>query len=260
MDDYSISDASFKRAMILLGDAEQISTGVRNGILYTIARNGSSMELMTYLQKCPHCKAIPHLLQYLRECPDFEARRTCYYIFDVFVLPGREKFYPTEEYIAWQILCGQMELHGVRQRVLGQMPALLGLYHANPLLAKAKAHFRFKSHAVYSLVVFYADSLLRLKAPTCKNSEVGEAPTKRTQARRFFAIAVALPLELQMVLCQRLAGRSDDIITASMAQGAFQALAAAFFFATKNPSGCDEHSPLGKNRSLLARCKAFILL
>ena len=60
---------------------------------------------------------------------------------------------------------------------------------------------------VYALVVFFSDGLLRL--PQSQNSnEIG----------RFFIICSRLPLELQMVVCNRMFGSVKDMIRSSASE------------------------------------------
>jgi len=65
---------------------------------------------------------------------------------------------------------------------------------------------------VFALVVFVSDGLLEVRQ--------GQAPPSR-----FFKIARQLPLELQMVLCYRVAGSAKEIIHRGNSEPAFQELA-----------------------------------
>lgn len=67
---------------------------------------------------------------------------------------------------------------------------------------------------VFALVVFLCDGLFDLKT---------QAPSN---ASRFFAIARQLPLELQMVLCHRLAGSCGDNIPFHESEAGFKGLSA----------------------------------
>ena len=66
---------------------------------------------------------------------------------------------------------------------------------------------------MFALVVFVSDGLLQMKDP---------APTP---ASRFFNIARKVPLELQMILCCRLAGTPKEIIQGKNSEAAFKKLA-----------------------------------
>ena len=64
---------------------------------------------------------------------------------------------------------------------------------------------------MFALVVFVSDGILRIK--------------DTTPAARFFNIAAQLPLELQMVLCFRLMGSTNEIIPGKKREVAFKELA-----------------------------------
>jgi len=66
---------------------------------------------------------------------------------------------------------------------------------------------------MFAVVVFVSDGLLQIKDST------------PTPAARFFNIAAQLPLELQMVLCFRLAGSAKEIILGKESEVAFKELA-----------------------------------
>jgi len=68
------------------------------------------------------------------------------------------------------------------------------------------------AEAFYALVVFVADGLLRVRKEPWR-------------AARFFRIAARLPLDLQMVLCQRMAGSSKEGIPGKDSEEAFRILA-----------------------------------
>jgi len=69
---------------------------------------------------------------------------------------------------------------------------------------------------IFALVVFVSDGLLKTKATKVKTG------AKKT---RFFLISSQLPLELQMVLCYRLAGSAKEIIHNTDSEAAFRELA-----------------------------------
>jgi len=68
---------------------------------------------------------------------------------------------------------------------------------------------------MFALVVFVSDGLL----------EICQGETGRTPAARFFRITSQLPLELQMVLCYRLADSPKEIIGSRDSDLAFRSLA-----------------------------------
>ena len=67
---------------------------------------------------------------------------------------------------------------------------------------------------VFALVVFVSDGLLQAKDTTTPSP-----------AARYFAIVAQLPLELQMVLCYRLVGSAEEIISGKESEMAFKELA-----------------------------------
>jgi len=67
---------------------------------------------------------------------------------------------------------------------------------------------------IFALVVFVSDGLLQIRDTTIT-----------TPAARFFNIARCLPLELQMVLCYRLAVSPKEIISGKDGEVAFRSLA-----------------------------------
>jgi len=69
---------------------------------------------------------------------------------------------------------------------------------------------------VFALVVFLSDDLLRIRL---QEKAVSSA------AARFFVIAAQLPLELQMVLCNRVVGSCKEIICWNDSELAFKDLA-----------------------------------
>jgi len=69
---------------------------------------------------------------------------------------------------------------------------------------------------VFALVVFLCDGLVSIKPNSSQDV---------MNAVRFFRIARQLPLDLQMVLCQRLGGSGKNAISSSASEAAFWALA-----------------------------------
>jgi len=66
---------------------------------------------------------------------------------------------------------------------------------------------------LFALVVFYADSFAVINDRTA-----------RSDTKRFFGITSQLPLDLQMVLCNRIFGSPRDIILSSDSEPGFQQL------------------------------------
>ena len=92
---------------------------------------------------------------------------------------------------------------------LRQLPAVRGPY-VGELLA---------------LVVFLADSFARLKTDEeITGSAVTSPPDTTAQARRFFVITNTLPLELQMLLCNRVFRSPRDVVLTKNSEPAFRKL------------------------------------
>jgi hypothetical protein len=70
---------------------------------------------------------------------------------------------------------------------------------------------------VFALVVFFSDEFLTLKT--------GDKETKSEKAQRFFKIVRQLPMELQMVLCNRMFGSSKELVLTEISEPAFKKLA-----------------------------------
>ena len=68
---------------------------------------------------------------------------------------------------------------------------------------------------MFAFVVFVSDELL----------QINDTATTPSPAARFFSIAAQLPLELQMVLCYRVAGSCKEIIPGRECEMAFKELA-----------------------------------
>lgn len=66
------------------------------------------------------------------------------------------------------------------------------------------------------MIVFHSDDYLRFKRETEKSDDI----------RRFLKIAKLLPMELQMVLCNRLGDIPGDLILTRDAEAAFKRVAA----------------------------------
>ena len=69
-----------------------------------------------------------------------------------------------------------------------------------------------QSAELFSLVIFLCDGLVR----------IGTVVGSDNQAARFFSIAERLPIELQMILCNRVAGLTKDSIPSKDSEPAFK--------------------------------------
>jgi len=69
---------------------------------------------------------------------------------------------------------------------------------------------RLLAFDVFALVVFVSDGLLEIKTPDVANP-----------ASRFFGIMQGLPMELQMIVCYRLAKSAGEIISSKESEWAF---------------------------------------
>jgi len=89
---------------------------------------------------------------------------------------------------------------------------------------KEKAHDEHADQAtvveIFALVVFYSDGLLKLHA--------FETEKVKKKTKRFFAIAKQLPMELQMLLCHRVAGSNGFLVTIRDSEVAFRNLAKGY--------------------------------
>ena len=81
-----------------------------------------------------------------------------------------------------------------------------------------EALFAIQETGLWALVVFQSDGLLRLTAL----GEVHEV----CNTRRFFRMMLALPFDLQMIICSRAMGSAKSVILSKDAEPAFIALAA----------------------------------
>ena len=73
------------------------------------------------------------------------------------------------------------------------------------------------AHNIFAMIVFLCENLLAISVSSSSSSP-------KSAARRFFAIAVQLPIELQMSLCHRVQGSSRDIILSTKSEIAFRVL------------------------------------
>lgn len=101
---------------------------------------------------------------------------------------------------------------------------LLNRFQSDPRLTvfQTRAELGYpqaKAATLFGLIVFTCDGLLRISAKSEKNED-GQ--------RTFFAIACRLPLDLQMVLCNRVAGSGQSFIGGEDREGAYRLLAHQF--------------------------------
>jgi hypothetical protein len=75
---------------------------------------------------------------------------------------------------------------------------------------------------VFSLVVFLSDDFLSLKPDT---SDDGDNVDQNRKTKRFFVIARMLPMELQMVLCNRIFKSPKDLVLKKHSEPGFKKLA-----------------------------------
>jgi hypothetical protein len=162
-------------------------------------------------------------------------------------------------WIRWRELKTDLTKHGWVRLSLGYGPRWLGFlldrqltgmhvidhYHLTPSIrwsGAIKLHEKFGwRHAdvafavvdeyLFTLVVFYADGLLRLGQvypPNMCFANPHLTLESEGYTRRFFRITAQLPLDLQMVLCNRAMGSIRNVITSAMSEPAFRALAAFY--------------------------------
>jgi len=74
---------------------------------------------------------------------------------------------------------------------------------------------------LFSLTVLHSDSYLLLKSPASDDRQI-------TQATRFFKMTSRLPLELQMIVCNRVFRVSRDLISTKDSEPAFRYLVHTF--------------------------------
>jgi len=102
------------------------------------------------------------------------------------------------------------------------MTALLGRFRENQVRTRYEVRAELGCHEemaadLFALVVFVSDGLL-----ACGGGDVAPAAARS----RFFGIATRLPVELQMVLCYRLAGsQQGEIIPGGIRELSFRDLA-----------------------------------
>lgn len=71
----------------------------------------------------------------------------------------------------------------------------------------------------FCVVVFISDSLLKIRPGSKQGSDI------ERNTSRFLSMAASLPLEVQMVLCNRMFGSSRDIISSRDSEPVFRKLA-----------------------------------
>jgi ankyrin repeat protein len=77
---------------------------------------------------------------------------------------------------------------------------------------------------LFALVVFLSDDLLTLKADNTSSSSSSSSSNKEDKAKRFFGIARRFPLELQMIVCNRMFGSVKNNVHTSISEPAFKKL------------------------------------
>jgi hypothetical protein len=112
---------------------------------------------------------------------------------------------------------------------------LIEAYNSEPLAVRHKIQLTLdvleaKVAAVFALVVFLCDGLLAPRLPDLNTGTPPGAPETDTKAARFFSVAQRLPLELQMVLCNRMHGSSKNTVRREHSEPAFRALFSPFVF------------------------------
>jgi len=110
-------------------------------------------------------------------------------------------------------------LDAARMSKKDNVVSLLEKFIANPTQTRLelRAKLGLLAADLFSLTIFVGDNLLQLKpAPRSSNS---------ASSRRFLAIALKLPMELQMVLCHRAAGSMKSHILRKDSEHAFKDLA-----------------------------------
>jgi len=103
-----------------------------------------------------------------------------------------------------------------------EVVALLERFKENPVETRHQVRLELglvdeMAAEMFAMVVFVSDGLLQVTR--------GDGSTSASPAARFFAIVSRLPLELQMVLCYRVAGSDKEIIHAEDSEVAFRELA-----------------------------------
>ena len=129
-------------------------------------------------------------------------------------------------------------LEVARNRERTEVVSLLEKFMANPRQARhevrAKLGFADELAAeIFALMVFLCDDLLQLKP----------AALASNPATRFFAIASKVPMELQMILCHRVVGSTQQNIRHTESEAAFQSLATIFLKPTSTSTSTPTPAP-----------------
>ena len=96
------------------------------------------------------------------------------------------------------------------------------------------------SGEVFSLVVLLCDNYIALKplpASSSSSSTIPNASLKEdgeAGARRFLLIAMVLPIEIQMVLCNRLFSLDKDVVASRHSEPSFRKLLKPFLWRTQD--------------------------
>lgn len=116
---------------------------------------------------------------------------------------------------------------------------LLKAYRADPAAVRRSLRLELGivdklTSDIYALIIFTCDALLEIQpcptvsdnSSTCINTDINScnSSSSTNQARRFFSIAKMLPMELQMILCYRVAESVKTNITFANSESAFRSL------------------------------------
>lgn len=97
------------------------------------------------------------------------------------------------------------------------MVALLRSYQSDPIRTKIRIGLEY-TLKLFALVVLLSDGYL---GETAHPKKIGQWEAKR---RRFFRIALKLPMELQMLVCHRVSGSPQDSISSFGFEAGFRSL------------------------------------
>ena len=128
-----------------------------------------------------------------------------------------------------------------------EVMSLLKRFVDNQALTRHEVRVKFgfveeRAAAIFALVIFICDELLQIKpAPSRSSSSSTTTKPSTTIAAatsQFFSIAKRLPMELQMVLCNRAVGSMKQNITSAESEAAFQSVAVTPLRTTTTSSKC----------------------
>jgi len=124
--------------------------------------------------------------------------------------------------------CTALEI--ARQMNAMEIVSLLERFMANPTLTRHELRVRLGvlkelAAELFAAVVFLCDGLLQRKPASHPAATPKPATDAAIAATRFFAIAEKLPIELQMILCQRVVGSVKDSVLSKDSEAAFKFLA-----------------------------------